>query len=781
MEEKRGTFQQEIHGHYNATSVYGDASVYAPVTFVSRTCGRSDNGDLIQSGRPLPISEWHLESFQLGDKEAANFPYVIAPIEDVFAQMVQALEQMRDTAQANECGILVTGESNVGKTRLAIEALKQMLPDWYLMRWLPGYIHNGIPLAESFKGLSLVLFLDDLQDYVLTPVREIQAHTSNTTAPLFRDQDLASQQSAILHTLIDTLLHSASCLIIIAVCRDENLNQVQFSLGWLCDMLIKVSFPGFSADPRDPLASRAIADLQQKGAIPIEDWDGTIGSLILGLSRKYQLYQSLLPQAQTVLRAMKLLLCAGTPIYTEQRIRATCARVFAVKPLLEDERFWQETIDQLTSTQFIKEEANARGEIVYTLRKDSYFEKVIVDYPVSNRPQQIIRHLTQLQEIFRELEDSQSLFNLSFSFLHLKQIEHALTTINLTLSLDTQNAAAWHNKATCLARLDRNEEALAAFEYVLTLDPTNAYTWSNRGACLATMNRVSEALDSFEHALSLDPSALIWHDKGFCLLGSGSYQEALEAFEHSLQLDSNDASAWRGKARCLLGLENFEQALNACDSTLCLDPGSAETWNIKGLCHSHLSQFREAYVALECVLLFDLNDVQAWHNKGTCLWQLGQYQEALESLEQAIKLHSDYAYTWFIKGECLFKLENYEGALKSFEQATRLDPHNVQFLGHAGACLYMLGRLDEALTTLDMALTLDPNDTYAREGKEACLHRQSRREETLASSISTRAFVQSQSTRGLLQPPSINSFDRQQRKRDTRKNTKKRNKRRKKR
>src|SRR5882762_6327352 len=238
------------------------------------------------------------------------------------------------------------------------------------MRWMPGYINNDIPPAESLRGKSLVLFLDDLQEYVLTPVRDFQAHISGTTFPLFRVQDLVSQRSATLQTLFDTLLHSVSCLIIVAACRNEDLNQAQISLGWLCDMLIKISFPTFNSNLQDPLTGQFIAEFQKQGTIHIEEWDGTLGSLILGLSKKHQQYLELPSHAKTTLRAMKLLWLAGTSLYTEQRIRATCARVFTAESLLEDEQLWQETIDLLTHIQFVEEKINKMGEVEYTLRKD---------------------------------------------------------------------------------------------------------------------------------------------------------------------------------------------------------------------------------------------------------------------------------------------------------------------------------------------------------------------------------------------------------------------------
>src|SRR5947209_6610128 len=83
----------------------------------------------------LPLaSELVPESFRMGDNTAANFPYIATPIENEFQTAKQALLDA-STGVGGKRGVLIVGEANAGKTRLAFEAVTQTLLDWPVLRW----------------------------------------------------------------------------------------------------------------------------------------------------------------------------------------------------------------------------------------------------------------------------------------------------------------------------------------------------------------------------------------------------------------------------------------------------------------------------------------------------------------------------------------------------------------------------------------------------------------------------------------------------------------------
>ena len=69
------------------------------------------------------------------------------------------------------------GESNSGKTRLALEALKESLPTWSLLRWSPDYTVSYIPPTDFINDKRLILFIDDLQNYVPTQIGDSSSKT----------------------------------------------------------------------------------------------------------------------------------------------------------------------------------------------------------------------------------------------------------------------------------------------------------------------------------------------------------------------------------------------------------------------------------------------------------------------------------------------------------------------------------------------------------------------------------------------------------------------------
>jgi hypothetical protein len=69
-----------------------------------------------QMGPLLPVRDLRADGFELGDHEAATFPYRIAPIQTEWDRTVKALQA---AAQGQgKRGLMVLGAANAGKTRL---------------------------------------------------------------------------------------------------------------------------------------------------------------------------------------------------------------------------------------------------------------------------------------------------------------------------------------------------------------------------------------------------------------------------------------------------------------------------------------------------------------------------------------------------------------------------------------------------------------------------------------------------------------------------------------
>jgi tetratricopeptide (TPR) repeat protein len=260
--------------------------------------------------------------------------------------------------------------------------------------------------------------------------------------------------------------------VVVAICRLESKEWVQAELGQLFNELEVLQLPTFTIDDYDPEATKIIADFQRHGSTRREDWDGTLGSLVLGLSTKNQEYLKIQNEsAAVVLRAMKLLTTANILRHTERLLLAVGTEIFGEKTLLDQQR-WQEAKSLLLQEQFVLEEvANASQELILVIRKDTYFEKVITDYPALNRPHQLLHDLMRLQSVLVTLKDTSGLFNLGNALGRLKRYEESLQALERAIELDPKNAKAFMGKATALSRLERYEETLQAFERAVELGP----------------------------------------------------------------------------------------------------------------------------------------------------------------------------------------------------------------------------------------------------------------------------------------------------------------------
>ena len=306
----------------------------------------------------------------------------------------------------------------------------QTLPDWNFLLWNATYdTLSEVPAPTVSRGSGLVVFIDDLQEYV-----PAEGHDADGLGFL-SDNRIATLQ-AFLHTM-QTVEH----LVVVATCRLEDETRVGARLRWLFDQLKVITLRSFRVEVTDPELATILDLFRQHGAIDVGDWDGTLGSLVLGLSKKQSQYEQLVQShtpATAVLRAMKLLSLARITDHTYSRIQGVCTGVFGESTLQEGSKTWQESVDHLTRLEFVTEEKDqASGNYVLVIRKDTYFDKVITDYPALNRPYQLEQHFERLQKVVVGLNDSSALLNLANAYyLNRKQYEEALAAYEQAIHLD---------------------------------------------------------------------------------------------------------------------------------------------------------------------------------------------------------------------------------------------------------------------------------------------------------------------------------------------------------
>src|SRR5258708_8927040 len=239
-------------------------------------------------------------------------------------------------------------------------------------------------------------------------------------------------------------MQSALQVIIVATCRAPDLSRAETtsSLRWLFERIQVVAIPFLPDDQRDAVigllkATRPAIDYHN------DDFDSTVGSLLLGLSRKREQYLALKAQRNPgylVLRAMKLLNLAGTAQQTKERVRAVAIQALGAG-MLSDDFKWSATCEDLEERQFL----TSMGTRLIIL-KDVYFSKVITDFPTQLRDA-----LLQALRVFHTEGDSEVLIALGWIFSKRKAINEMLETGTMADELAPDNARAHYLQGAALS------------------------------------------------------------------------------------------------------------------------------------------------------------------------------------------------------------------------------------------------------------------------------------------------------------------------------------------
>ena len=745
--------------------------------------GRGQEAELL-----IRVSDLKRENFKLGGIGAANFNYIrIGPWEKTYNDAVATLESARDRNSASTTtkseeksqsqstyGIVVLGEAAIGKTRLALETMIKTLPEWFILEWSPVKHIGHIPTPASLKNQNVVIFVDDLQTYAFAQSENKSRLVTNEYAENLRE-------------LWNRVRDYANQAVMVATCRDyatKSEGTSWSSLSWIFEELTKIELLRI-IDPEEKEQIRKEFDLHK--APSIDEWDGTPGSAVLGLSKKHDEYRDLVTHNQpgaVILHAMKLLTLCGITEHTKSRIQHTCADVFGYTEFGDNKqikRVWDTAVNQLTRMQLVKEQSNKKnGEAVLLIPQDIYFDKVIKDYPEESRPTQLKQDSNDLRGVLIELHDADALMAFGNEYDKKKRREDALEAYRGILSFDPKNVDAWRNKGRMLFLLDsdgeRLEEALEAYETVINLKGNDPLAWRIKAYILYDLKRDDEALIACEYGLTLNRNdSHFWYIKGDVLQRSGKNQEALDAYNRSIVLSSDYTRTWRRKGGLLRTMSQeteaeavYQEALVICEIEISRNPNDADNWDEKGRTLRSLGHFEAAIQAFEAAsdrehveskkalhwvsigdtlrdwqqpkeaieahsraICLDRTLVTAWNGLGNALLDLNHYDEALQVYEQAIELKKDAAYLWRNKGFALRKLDRLEDALVAYNKATELEPDSEESWNRLGNILKDLTRYDEALQAYEQALEKKPNTAYILRNKAFILRKLNRLDDAL--------------------------------------------------
>jgi tetratricopeptide (TPR) repeat protein len=238
--------------------------------------------------------------------------------------------------------------------------------------------------------------------------------------------------------------------------------------------------------------------------------------------------------------------------------------------------------------------------------------------------------------------------------------------------------------------------AIGHLDLALTVNPNDAAAYNYRGATLKELGRPDDALASYSKAIALNPNfADAYYNRGNALKEQRGFEEALTDYDQALALNPDHADAFNSRGTALRALRRLEEALASYDRAIALRPDNADALYNRSNVLNELKRFEEALTDCDQAIAIRPNLAEAFNNRGNALKDLGRREEAIASYDRAIALKPDYADAYNNRGTALLDLKRIDEALASYDQAIAIKPDYADGFWNRALCRLLLGRCDE--------------------------------------------------------------------------------------
>jgi len=593
--------------------------------------------------------------------------------------------------------ILIIGRPKAGKTRAAYEAVKRLEGFKVVKFWEKLLETDKIP--KSVKKGKNVLVFDDLNKFV---------------------------DKLNLYEVIKQFKDMSKRFVVVATCRSGK--EFEEAEKKFSDVL-----RGFERVELGDVSEEEAREVANETGIEFKSFDGTIGSLFLGLNAMRIRFEEEPEECRILFRVLKLL---------------HDAKIFSPRKSLVEEIYRRKLErDGISANMSIESALKQleRDSFIFVLklkefqaireRHESYLD--FTGYSAS------VDDFHWLKEILAELKDAEGLFYLGNAFcdrelfesgiecydvsLKLKECaeayinrgiayaklnkhEQAIEDFSKAIALNPNLAEAYSNRGLTYAELNKHERAIEDYDRAIALNTNFAEAYNNRGNAYAELNKYERAIEDYDRAIELKPAlAGAYNNRGFAYAKLNKHERAIEDYDRAIKLNPDFAEAYYNRGVAYAELNKHEQAIKDYGKAIELNPNDAEAYINRGLAYAKLNKHEQALEDFSKAIDLNPNFAEAYSNRGLAYAELNKYERAIEDYGKAIALNPDYAATYYNRGLAYAELNEHERAIKDYGKAIELNPNYAEAYINRGVAYAELNKYERAIEDFSKAIKLDPN------------------------------------------------------------------------
>nr|QNT35502.1 cell division coordinator CpoB [uncultured Methanosarcinales archaeon] len=412
--------------------------------------------------------------------------------------------------------LLIIGMPKAGKTRSAYQAMKLVLPEFYIIRPPAGKLPDFI--FPRFKK-NYLLFFDDLNK--------------------FTDVNFDFKR------FLDKFRSKSNRMIIISTCRSgdelDTIKNKSTEFFRRFDIVDLNNYPLSEAEG-EQLAKDVGVEWKP------EQFNATAGSVVLDDEDMKKRYRYLNDRQKAILRTCKLLRSANIFTYKKDLIKNVCDHILETKI---NENNWIDLISSLECNSFITNPERSFNRVdMY----DSTLDSIVYDYSPED-------HLPSLLELLIGLKDAENLFYLGNAFYEKKDYGNAEKSYKNSLEFNPDVVVTHSNLGLLLHNLKRYDEAEKEYRDAIRADLDYAASHSNLGLLLNDQERYGEAEEEYRDAIRADPNLAVAHSNlGALLKDHGQYNEAEVEYRDAIRAYPDHAEAHANLGLLFLATERPEEA-----------------------------------------------------------------------------------------------------------------------------------------------------------------------------------------------------------------------------